>query len=80
MISERNFAAAIGTIHAVGAPVLSCLTRPGAGPFALTPTSLRAPKRRWRRPAPVAGGIPGFDRTGQKVIAGTFRVNDAPLS
>jgi hypothetical protein len=31
-------------------------------------------------PAPVAGGIPGFDRTGQEVIAGTFRVNDAPLS
>jgi hypothetical protein len=31
-------------------------------------------------PAPVACGIPGFDRPGQEVIADTFRVSDAPLS
>ena len=31
-------------------------------------------------PAPVACGIPGLDRPGQEVIAGTFRVDDAPLS
>jgi hypothetical protein len=30
-------------------------------------------------PAPVACGIPGFDQRGQEVIAGTFRVDDAPL-
>ncbi len=30
--------------------------------------------------APVACGIPGFDQPGQEVIAGTFRVDDAPLS
>jgi len=29
---------------------------------------------------PVACGISGFDRPGQEVIAGTFRVADAPLS
>ena len=31
-------------------------------------------------PAPVACAIPGFDQPGQEVIAGTFRVDDAPLS
>jgi hypothetical protein len=31
-------------------------------------------------PAPVACGISGLDRPGQEVIAGTFRVSDAPLS
>jgi len=31
-------------------------------------------------PAPVACGIPGLDRPGREVIAGTFRVDDVPLS
>lgn len=31
-------------------------------------------------PAPVACGIPCFDQPGQEVVAGTFRVEDAPLS
>jgi hypothetical protein len=31
-------------------------------------------------PGPVACGIPGFGQPGQEVIAGTFRVDDGPLS
>jgi hypothetical protein len=46
----HNFAAAIGTVHAVGVPALSSLTCPGAGPCARTPTSLCVPKRWLRRP------------------------------
>ena len=76
----RNFAAAIGTVHAVRRARIELSHVP----------------RRWSiradtyltvhagtpvdAPAPVACGIPGFDRPGQEVIANTFRVEDAPLS
>ncbi len=76
----RNFAAAIGTVHAVRRARIE----------------LSHVARRWsiradtcltvhaetlvEAPAPVACGIPGLDRPGQEVIAGTFRVDDAPLS
>lgn len=36
--TRRNFAAAIGTVHAVWRAASSCLTCPAAGPFARTPT------------------------------------------
>jgi hypothetical protein len=78
--TARNFAAAIGTVHAV---------RPARIELSHVPRkwSMRADTYLMVRaetmvdaPAPVACGIPGLDRPGQEVIAGTFRVNDAPLS
>ena len=76
----RNFAAAIGTVHAVRRARIELSHMPRrwsirAGTYltvyAGTPV---------QAPAPVACGVPGFDQPGQEVIASTFSVDDAPLS
>jgi hypothetical protein len=76
----RNFAAAIGTVHAVRPAriVLSHVPRRWSI-RADTYLTVRA-ETPVDAPAPVACGIPGLDRPGQEVIADTFRVSDAPLS
>jgi hypothetical protein len=75
----RNFAAAIGTVHAVRRARIELShvprrwsIRAGAYLTVRAETAVDAP-------APVACGIPGLDRPGQEVIAGTFRMEDAPL-
>jgi hypothetical protein len=76
----RNFAAAISTVYEVRRARidLSHVTRRWSiradnylSVHAATPV---------QAPGPVACGIPGFDQPGQEVIAGTFSVNDGPLS
>jgi len=76
----RNFAAAIGTVHAVRRARIELSHVP-------RPWSIRADAYLTVRAetlvealAPVACGIPGLDRPGQEVIADTFRAGDAPLS
>jgi uncharacterized protein DUF1326 len=76
----RNFAAAVGTVHAVGVPALSCLTCPGAGSIRADSYLTVCAETLVEAPAQVACGISGFDQPGQEVVAGTFRVEDAPLS
>jgi hypothetical protein len=76
----RNFAAAIGTVHAVRRARIELSHVPRQWAMrAGTYLTVRA-ETPVEAPAPVACGIPGLDRPGQEVIAGTFRVEDAPLS
>jgi hypothetical protein len=76
----RNFAAAIGTVHAVRRARIELSHVPRRWSIrADTYLTVRAGTP-VDAPAPVACGIPGFDRPGQEVIASTFRVDDAPLS
>ena len=76
----RNFAAAIGTVHAVRRARIELSHVPRRWSMrAGTYLTVRAGTL-VEAPAPVACGIPGLDRPGQEVIAGTFRVDDAPLS
>ncbi len=76
----RNFAAAIGTVHAVRRARIELSHVPRRWSIrADTYLTVRAGTP-VDAPAPVACGIPGFDQPGQEVIASTFRVNDAPLS
>jgi hypothetical protein len=76
----RNFAAAIGTVHAVRRACVELSHVPRRWAMrADTYLTVRA-ETPVEAPVPVACGIPGLDRPGQEVIAGTFRVEDAPLS
>jgi hypothetical protein len=76
----RNFAAAIGTVHAVRRARIELSHVPRRWAMhAETYLTVRA-ETPVEAPAPVACGIPGFGRPGQEVIAGTFRVEDVPLS
>jgi hypothetical protein len=76
----RNFAAAIGTVHAVRRARVELSHVPRRWSMrADTYLTVRA-EAPVEAPAPVACGISGLDRPGQEVIAGTFRVEDAPLS
>ena len=76
----RNFAAAIGTVHAVRrAHIELCHVPRRWAMRADTYLTVRA-ETPFEAPAPVACGIPGLDRPGQEVIAAAFRVDDAPLS
>jgi hypothetical protein len=76
----RNFAAAIGMVHAVRRARIELSHVPRRWSMrAGTYLTVRAGTL-VEAPAPVACGIPGLDRPGQEVIAGTFRVDDAPLS
>jgi hypothetical protein len=76
----RNFAAAIGTVHAVRRARIELSHVPRRWAMrAESYLTVRA-ETPVEAPAPVACGIPGFGRPGQEVIAGTFRVEDAPLS
>ena len=76
----RNFAAAIGTVHAVRRARIELSHVPRRwGMRADTYLTVRA-ETPVEAPAPVACGIPGLNRPGQEVIAETFRVEDAPLS
>jgi hypothetical protein len=76
----RNFAAAIGTVHAVRRAGIELSHVPRRWSIrADTYLTVRA-ETPVEAPAPVACGIPGFDQPGQEVIGGTFRVNDTPLS
>jgi hypothetical protein len=74
----RNFAAAIGTVRAVRAARVELSHLPRRWSMrADTYLTVRA-ETPVDAPALVACGIPGLDRPGREVIAGTFRVNDAP--
>jgi hypothetical protein len=76
----HNFAAAIGTVHAVRAARIELSHVPRRW-FMRADTYLTVcAGTPVDAPALVACGIPGFDQPGQEVIAGTFRVEDAPLS
>jgi hypothetical protein len=76
----RNFAAAIGAVHAVRRARIELSHVPRRWAMrADTYLTVRA-ETPVEAPAPVACGIPGLDRPGQEVIAGTFRVEDAPLN
>lgn len=76
----RNFAAAIGTVHAVRRARIELSHVPGRWSMgAGTYLAVRA-ETQVDAPAPVACGIPRLDRPGQEVIASTFRVDDAPLN
>ena len=76
----RNFAGAIGTVHAVRRARIELSHVPRRWAIrADTYLTVRA-ERPVDADGPVACGIPGFDQPGQEVIAGTFRVHDAPLS
>lgn len=75
----RNFAAAIGTVHAVRRARIELSHLPRRWSMrADTYLTVRA-ETPVDAPAPVACGIPGYDRPGQEVIARTFRVDDLPL-
>jgi hypothetical protein len=76
----RNFAAAIGTVHAVRRArielshvPLRWSIRAGTYLTVRSETPVEAS-------VPIACGIPGFDQPGQEVIADTMRVDDAPLT
>lgn len=76
----RNFAAAIGTVHAVRRARIELSHVPRrwsirAGTYLTVHAGTPV-----QAPAPVACGIPGFDQPGQEIIASTFSVDDAPLS
>ena len=76
----RNFAAAIGTVHAVRRARIQLSHVPRRWSMrADTYLTVRA-ETPVEVPAPVACGIPGFGQPGQEVIADTFRVDDVPLS
>ena len=76
----RNFAAAISTVHEIRRARIELSHVPRRWSIrADTYLTVHAEKP-VDAPGPVACGIPGFDQPGQEVIAGTFRVNDAPLS
>jgi hypothetical protein len=76
----RNFAAAIGTVHAVRRARIELSHVPRRWSMVVdTYLAVRA-ETPVDAPAPVACGIPGLDRPGQEVIASTFRVDDAPLN
>jgi hypothetical protein len=76
----RNFAAAIGTVHAVRRARIELSHVPRrwfirAGTYLTVRADAPVDA-----PVPIACGIPGFDRPGQEVIAETFTVDDTPLS
>lgn len=76
----RNFAAAIGTVHAVRRARIDLSHVPRRWSIrADTYLSVHA-EAPVEAPGPVACGIPGFDHPGQEVIAGTFHVDDGPLA
>jgi hypothetical protein len=76
----RNFAASIGTIYAVRRARIELSHVPRRWSIrADTYLNVRA-ETTVDAPAPVVCGIPGTDRPGQELIAGTFRMQDAPLS
>ena len=76
----RNFAAAIGTVHAVRRARIELSHVPRRWSIRAEAYLTVRAGTLVEAPAPVACGIPGLDRPGQEVIAGTFRVDDAPLS
>jgi hypothetical protein len=76
----RNFAAAIGTVHAVRRARIELSHVPRRWSIRAGTYLTVGAETLVEAPAPVACGIPGFDQPGQEVIAGTFRIDDAPLS
>lgn len=76
----RNFAAAIGTVHAVQRARIELSHVPRRWSIRADTYLTVHAKTPVDAPAPVACGIPGFDQPGQEVIADTFRVDDGPLS
>ena len=76
----RNFAAAITTVHAVRRARIELSHVPRRWSIRADTYLTVHAETPVEAPAPVACGIPGFDQPGQEVIAGTFRVDDPPLS
>jgi len=76
----RNFAAAIGTVHAVRRARIELSHVPRRWSIRAGTHLTVSAKTPVEAPGPVACGIPGFDQPGQEVIAGTLHVDDAPLS
>jgi hypothetical protein len=76
----RNFAAAIGTVHAVRRARIELSHVPRRWSIRAGTHLTVSAETPVEVPGPVACGIPGFDRPGQEVIAGTLHVDDAPLS
>jgi|HubBroStandDraft_6_1064221.scaffolds.fasta_scaffold581105_2 hypothetical protein len=76
----RNFAAAIGTVHAVRRARIELSHVPRRWLMRADNYLTVRAETPVNAPGPVACGIPGLDRPGQEIIAGTFRVDDAPLS
>jgi len=75
----RNFAAAIGTVHAVRQARIELSHMPRRWSIRADAYLTVHAGTPVAAPAPVACGIPGFAQPGQEVIADTFRVNDTPL-
>jgi hypothetical protein len=76
----RNFATAIGTVHEVRRARIDLSHAPRRWSIRAGTYLTVYAERPVDAPGPVACGIPGFDQPGQEVIAGTFRVDDGPLS
>jgi hypothetical protein len=75
----RNFAAAIGDVHAVRPARIALSHTPGRWRIRANDWVTVAATQRVDADETVACGIPGFDRPGQEVRAQLLQVEDAPL-
>jgi hypothetical protein len=78
--TEANFAAAIGTVHAVRRAGIQRSHEPDAWAVGVEGHVTIASSERVPSHEPVACGIPGLDRPGQELRASALRVHDAPLA
>ena len=76
----QNFAAAIGTVHAVRTARIVLSHAPRRWSFRVDHYVTVSASRPVDAPGPVACGIPGLDRPGQEVVSDELRVEDGPLS
>jgi hypothetical protein len=76
----RNFAGAISTVHEIRRARIELSHVPRRWSIRADTYLTVHAETPVDAPGPVACGIPGLDRPGQEVVAGTFRIDDGPLN
>lgn len=77
--TQRNFAAAIGTVHAVRPASITLSHVPRRWSIRVATYLTVSATEPVDSPGPVACGIPGLDRPGTEVVSDVMAVDDPPL-